>query len=306
MSPSADDTYNVVPPPREPSDRNGHGHDSRARRAEHALEAAAAIDEEDIRKSVLVEAKRRKVWGSKAVAKMEFFDIEHSTCYRYTLESFTETRSTSESAEAVEDSGFSIENYIDITSAGTRVVETQNITFATPQNPWDYEVLPDEEFLEAVKVRDLPDSTRVTRCPSCNGTRLSHCFHCQGHGTDKCLYCRSTGMKAGVAHPAVYTHPMIGTFPNANNPIRGGGHMLPPGIVRPPNLDKPYAVGTPVHFMAKAGLPPPGIGQHDLCIHCKGHGIRECGHCKGVGKKACVTCGGNGNARVTTKLKVLL
>lgn len=29
MSPSADDTYNVVPPPREPSDRNGHGHDSR-------------------------------------------------------------------------------------------------------------------------------------------------------------------------------------------------------------------------------------------------------------------------------------
>lgn len=53
-----------------------------ATRAGHALEAATAIDEEDIRKSVLVEAKRRKVWGSKAVAKMEFFDIEHSTCYR--------------------------------------------------------------------------------------------------------------------------------------------------------------------------------------------------------------------------------
>jgi len=34
--------------------------------------------------------------------------------------------------------------------------------------------------------------------------------------------------------------------------------------------DKPYAAGTPVHFMAKAGLPPPGIGQHDLCIFCHG------------------------------------
>jgi hypothetical protein len=25
---------------------------------------------------------------------------------------------------------------------------------------------------------------------------------------------RGTGMKAGVAHPAIYTHPMIGTFPH--------------------------------------------------------------------------------------------
>lgn len=27
---------------------------------------------------------------------------------------------------------------------------------------------------------------------------------------------RGTGMKAGVAHPAVYTHPMIGTFPHVS------------------------------------------------------------------------------------------
>jgi hypothetical protein len=44
------------------------------------------------------------------------------------------------------------------------------------------------------------------------------------------------------------------------------------GIVRPPagSNNRPYALGTPVHFMAKAGLPPPGIGQHDLCIFCQG------------------------------------
>lgn len=38
--------------------------------------------------------------------------------------------------------------------------------------------------------------------------------------------------------------------------------------------DKPYAAGTPVHFMAKAGLPPPGIGQHDLCIFCHGYNLK--------------------------------
>lgn len=70
--------------------------------------------------------------------------------------------------------------------------------------------------------------------------------------------------------------------------------------------DKPYAVGTPVHFMAKAGLPPPGIGQHDLCIFCQGRGIIDCTHCKGHGKKSCPTCGGHGSIRVSTKLKVLL
>jgi len=67
-------------------------------------------------------------------------------------------------------------------------------------------------------------------------------------------------MKAGVAHPAIYTHPLVGQFPHSD-PTRGY-----PGsgsaIVRPPigsgKDTKPYAVGTPVHFMAKAG----NDGQH--------------------------------------------
>uniref|UniRef100_A0A183CN24 CXXC-type domain-containing protein n=1 Tax=Globodera pallida TaxID=36090 RepID=A0A183CN24_GLOPA len=151
------------------------------------------------------------------------------------------------------------------------------------------------------------------------GETLVHCFHCRGSGNDKCTYCRGTGMKAGVAHPAVYTHPMIGTFPGTS--VAGGasaaGAATGPNraypfanasMIRPALLgaqrDKPYATGTPVHFMAKAGLPPPGLGQHDLCIFCHGRGIRDCQQCKGQGKKYCLTCGGNGQVRVYTKLKV--
>jgi len=111
-------------------------------------------------------------------------------------------------------------------------------------------------------------------------------------------------MKAGVAHPAVYTHPMVATFPHSdsNRGYPGAGSA----IVRPPSTsgNKPYAVGTPVHFMVKAGLPPPGIGQHDLCIFCQGRGIRDCHHCKGQGKKQCPTCGGHGTVRQYIKLKV--
>lgn len=39
------------------------------------------ISEEDIRKSLIVEAKRRKYWSTKTIAKMTFDEIEQSKCY---------------------------------------------------------------------------------------------------------------------------------------------------------------------------------------------------------------------------------
>lgn len=85
-----------------------------------------------------------------------------------------------------------------------------------------------------------------------------------------------------------------------------GSAIVRPSLIAATRDNRPYAVGTPVHFMAKAGLPPPGIGHHDLCIFCQGRGIKECHHCKGQGKKPCAVCGGHGNVRMYTKLKVFL
>jgi len=232
---------------------------------------------------------------------MVFENVEHSCCYRYVLESFTETRSTAEATEAC-------------SSTGSRRYDTPQalasdlLPSASPViSPWDFDIQPDANFTNQTKILEMPSSSRSAQCHTCNGDGISHCFHCRGFGTDKCQYCRGTGMKAGVAHPAIYTHPLVGQFPHSD-PTRGY-----PGsgsaIVRPPmgsgKDTKPYAVGTPVHFMAKAGLPPPGIGQHDLCIFCQGRGIRDCQHCKGQGKKSCPICGGQGSMRVYTKLKVL-
>lgn len=110
-------------------------------------------------------------------------------------------------------------------------------------------------------------------------------------------------MKAGVAHPAVYTHPMVGTAPHSDQ-TRGypgvGVAMMRPSLAN----KQAYAVGTPVHFMMKAGLPPPGIGHYDLCLFCQGRGVKECHHCKGNGKKPCTVCGGHGSVRSFTKLKI--
>jgi hypothetical protein len=47
-------------------------------------------------------------------------------------------------------------------------------------------------------------------CQSCSAEGVSLCFYCRGGGQAQCKYCRGTGMKAGIPHPAVYTHPMVG------------------------------------------------------------------------------------------------
>uniref|UniRef100_A0AC35U0C2 Protein SSUH2 homolog n=1 Tax=Rhabditophanes sp. KR3021 TaxID=114890 RepID=A0AC35U0C2_9BILA len=275
---------------------------------DHCYSFGLPISEYAIREAVTKEAKDRKLWNSKAVKNMRIDNIEHQCCYHYVLESFTEQRSTAETTEP-----FSIGQYMDsaafcemrnpLDSLGpSGASPTRSIDHLEQNNPWEYSVEPTKEFTAATKVMVLPGSSRMTVCSNCNAEGQQHCFHCRGNGTDKCNYCRGTGMKAGVAHPAIYTHPMIGTFPHgdSNMGYPGGSSV----IVRPPNKGQTYAAGTPMHFMMKAGLPPPGIGQHDLCVYCRGRGIKDCVQCKGQGKKSCITCGGSGRTMTLTKLKI--
>lgn len=46
------------------------------------------ISETDLRNALLVEAKRRKVWGAKAINKMTFETVEHSCCYHVSFNWF--------------------------------------------------------------------------------------------------------------------------------------------------------------------------------------------------------------------------
>ncbi|VDN25616.1 unnamed protein product [Cylicostephanus goldi] len=150
-------------------------------------------------------------------------------------------------------------------------------------------------FSDQVRVMEMPGSSSINACSACNSEGTYHCFYCRGLGTDKCNFCRGTGMKAGVAHPAVYTHPMAdlsrGYASSSTAMVRHGANQV-------------YGLGTPMHFMSKTGVPPPGIGTHDLCYMCHGRGVKECHHCKGGGKKPCTACCGTGSVRNFTKLKI--
>ncbi|VDK52107.1 unnamed protein product, partial [Anisakis simplex] len=257
--------------------------------ANHCFGDTKQISEEEVREALSRESKRHKYWKGNVAKKMTIENIQNSICLHYTLESFTETRSTSKATEGVTLGQF-LGHQNSASSSGLS------------WNPWDYEVKPNEEFVDQVKVIEMPGSSELITCNSCNAEGLTHCFYCRGYGTDKCSYCRGTGMKAGVAHPAVYTHPMIGTFPHSD--LTRGYPGSGTAIIRPTSSGLSYGVGTPIHFMAKAGVPPPGIGHHDFCYFCHGRGISECTYCKGHGKKPCSACGGSGSLRSYTKLRV--
>uniref|UniRef100_A0A0N5AR55 Protein SSUH2 homolog n=1 Tax=Syphacia muris TaxID=451379 RepID=A0A0N5AR55_9BILA len=285
-----DQKFDLIPPPpannlsnqRSYLDNNG---------PKRYFDDVRRITEEEVREALRHESKRHKYWNSKTVNKMEIDNIETTACYHYVLESFTESRSTAKATEGVPSGQFL--EYRD--NPGN-----SNLNI----NPWEYEFEPDEEFVERTKIITMPGTSELQTCGTCNGQGLIHCFYCRGYGTDKCGYCRGTGMKAGVAHPAVYTHPMIGTFPHSD--MSRGYPGTGTAVIRPQSGDMAYGVGTPIHFMAKAGVPPPGIGHHDLCLFCHGRGLSDCSHCKGHGKKPCTVCGGSGTVRQFVKLRITM
>ncbi|VDP30107.1 unnamed protein product [Heligmosomoides polygyrus] len=152
----------------------------------------------EVRDALLGEVKRHRYWRTSAFKRMQFERLEMLSCLHYVLESFTEARSTSEATEAI---------------APGQLFDhaTSSVT-----DPWDYEVTPSRMFVDQVRVLEMPGSSTINPCSACNSEGTYHCFHCRGYGTDKCNFCRGTGMKSGVAHPAVYTHPMVATFPHVS------------------------------------------------------------------------------------------
>lgn len=97
---------------------------------------------------------------------------------------------------------------------------------------------------------------------------------CPFSGTSRCSICNGTGMKTGVPHPAVVTHPLIGSYTNSKQTTGGYAGAPRPGF-GPSGGAQPYGLGTPIHFHTMTGFPPPGVASMDLCYLCHGRGVKE-------------------------------
>ncbi|KJH44765.1 hypothetical protein DICVIV_09191 [Dictyocaulus viviparus] len=308
----------TIPPPSN-SHINSALDESKRSESNRYFDDIIPIGECEVRDALFNEMKRHRYWKSSALKKMQYERLEMINCLHYVLESFTESRSTTEAAEAV--------------------VPGQMYDQATTsyKNPWEYEMQPSKLFTDQRII-----GFSQTRAVKYSNSKLVFNKQAFFLVSEQLSFLRGTGMKSGIAHPAVYTHPLVATFPHADLSrgyassstamVRQGAHQayalgtpmhfMSKTGVPPPGLDlsrgyassstamvrqgahQAYALGTPMHFMSKTGVPPPGLGTHDLCYICHGRGVKECHHCKGGGKKPCTACCGTGSVRNYTKLKV--
>ncbi|PIO53233.1 hypothetical protein TELCIR_25439, partial [Teladorsagia circumcincta] len=88
------------------------------------------LGESEVQDALLREVKRHRYWKSSAFKKMQFERLEMLSCLHYVLESFTEARSTSEAAEAVNPG---------------QLLDHATTSFT---NPWDFEVQPSRMFTD--------------------------------------------------------------------------------------------------------------------------------------------------------------
>ncbi|EFO85322.1 hypothetical protein CRE_02741 [Caenorhabditis remanei] len=95
---------------------------------------------------------------------MNFDRIETSTSIQYILESFTEARSTSEANEAA--------NFAAMSEASC------SMSGGGALSPWDFEVMPNQLFVDQVRVFEMPGSSQINPCSACNSEGTIHCSFC--------------------------------------------------------------------------------------------------------------------------------
>lgn len=133
------------------------------------------MSEDQAREALLrfVESKWR--YSSKPARNLTFKQLQPITVYRYRLETFTETRSSSWQYEAY----------------NGQPVDGAEFGLSPP--PWDIPVASPQMFTDRVETLRVPHSSLVKVCHICSGCGRVRCNSCSGRGQKRCGMCQGKG-----------------------------------------------------------------------------------------------------------------
>ncbi|XP_005987746.2 protein SSUH2 homolog [Latimeria chalumnae] len=97
-----------------------------------------------------------------------------SLAFYYSLETFTEERSTCNNCEPYQ-------------------VGRETAVASKELSPWEVPCSPDKLFKNQTKIFQLPGTDKVAPCVACNGKGLTGCEECLRTGKNPCKNCKSTG-----------------------------------------------------------------------------------------------------------------
>lgn len=130
------------------------------------------VTEEDVREILVSWASSKCCLGTKPAKEMKIKDVQMTRCYNYTMETFTESRSTTNKQEPY-DGRFQVD---------------APINGFTP-SAWDVPMRPMAEFKESQSRQEIPHSSVIITCPGCHASGRVKCKVCSGKGSKECKPC---------------------------------------------------------------------------------------------------------------------
>lgn len=138
------------------------------------------IDEHEAREALLHHVAENCCYGKGAAQELRFTDLQHSSAFHYTLETFGEARVTSWA-------------YVPYT--GQPIDGPHN---GHPPGPWDIQAQPPTLFVNQKTEIEVPHTASVKPCHNCMALGRIRCHRCFGRGRVRCSSC------GGRGHRTVY------------------------------------------------------------------------------------------------------
>lgn len=136
-----------------------------------------SLTEEAAREALMEHVSQHCCYGKKPAQEMKFLDIKTTSAFHYTLESFTETRSTAWVSEPY---------------TGQPVDGPMN---GMAPGPWEIQMHPQQKFKDSNAQCEVPHTASVKPCHACIGLCRVRCNHCEGGGRTFCSTCEGTGQE---------------------------------------------------------------------------------------------------------------
>ncbi|XP_071476024.1 protein SSUH2 homolog isoform X1 [Diadema antillarum] len=174
--------YNMMdaplPPPPPPS------YSEAVQPTREAVNQAPTLTDDEAREALLGYVAENCCRGKKAATEMKVNDLDHSAAFHYTLETFTEKRTTKWKHEPF---------------TGQIIDGPHN--GPAPQ-PWSIMVNIPAMFQNGKAKLEVPHTASVKPCHDCYAIGFRRCHHCMGRGRTRCHMCHGHGRRQ-VTH---YNH----------------------------------------------------------------------------------------------------
>ncbi|RMZ96225.1 Suppressor of Stomatin mutant Uncoordination, partial [Brachionus plicatilis] len=236
------------------------------------------LDEDEIKESLEVFVNKHCFYRQKPLRKYSLNDLESLNCYRYVIQTFTETRKTSYASEPYNP------YYTDQ-------------PFSTCDNPWSVRVKPSRLFYDETVRLEIPGTSHIENCEVCQGEGSRTCGKCRGSAKKTCNICKGSGYSDfGVDCPSYESlkHNYNDQYNNGFESYRTQYQIQ--------SLRNQYYNYRSVYSANSNNLSYPM--DHIYCIQCNGKGFVTCRECED-GEILCRPCNSSGKVRWYVELEVL-